>query len=94
MDKREQIAEVLGTELPWLQEDLLKFADKITALFPEPSVGEIREQILEKIRDQQELADDKELLPEIQSNANSYIRGMKSALRIFENQVLLKFGEE
>jgi hypothetical protein len=34
MTNREKVAKVLETELPWMQGDLLKFADKIMTIFP------------------------------------------------------------
>ena len=37
---REKIADVLEKELPWRREDLLEFADKIIAIFPEQMTEE------------------------------------------------------
>jgi hypothetical protein len=50
MDKvREQIAKVIGQELPWREVDLLEFADKIVKLIPRMT-GEDIDKVLPKKR--------------------------------------------
>jgi hypothetical protein len=70
MTKKEQVAEVLGTELPWLQEDLLEFADKIIkvtdALYKEKYLGMLPEEIEDYCQDE---------------SGNAYNAGFNSAIQ-------------
>lgn len=66
-----------------IEEDFGKLSDIILAKLPELGFVRIEDVEMEKeIAEMQEVADDKEASPEIRSNANSYIRGMKKAIAI------------
>lgn len=72
----------------------LVLAKAILTKLPELGFVRLGDVEMEKeIAEMQEVADDKEASPEIRSNANSYIRGMKKAKAIAEAKGIIRVKE-
>ena len=73
---REQIAKIIGEELPWREEDLLEFADKIIkvtdALYKEKYLGMLPEEIEDYCQDE---------------SGNAYNNGFNSAIQEMRRRV-------
>ena len=73
---REQIAKIIGEELPWREEDLLEFADKIIkvtdALYKEKYLGMLPEEIEDYCQDE---------------SGNAYNNGFNSAIQEMKRRI-------
>jgi len=73
---REQIAKIIGEELPWREEDLLEFADKIIkvtdALYKEKYLGMLPEEIEDYCQDE---------------SGNAYNNGFNSAIQEIKRRI-------